>query len=179
MKRIRILVVAVVIVFARLAFAGGISEGRLEEALKPRPQQPSRAGHEAAPAPETTARAAPGATGKGTPTDARTSAVAKPVTVTYGASLAATALSGTDFLIEPKDAAGFQIAAPSNGIAGQHVTIRVKNTTAGAMGGAVWSPAYKLAPWKQPAAGMSRAIEFVYDGASWLEVSRTPEDVPN
>jgi hypothetical protein len=176
MKRIRILVVAVVVAFARLAFAGGISEGRLEEALKPR-QQPSQPAREAAP--ETTARAAPGATGKGTPADARTSAVAKPVTVTYGASIAATALSWTDFLIEPKDAAGFQIAAPSNGIAGQHITIRIKNTTLGALGGAVWSPAYKLAPWKQPAAGMSRAIEFVYDGASWLEVSRTPEDVPN
>lgn len=99
---------------------------------------------------------------------------------TYGVNVSiATLAAGGEFAITPTDANAFQIDNPTSPVTGARITIRVINTTAGALGAVTWGTAYKLAAWTSPAAGFSRAIDFQYDGANWIEVSRTTADVPN
>jgi hypothetical protein len=38
---------------------------------------------------------------------------------------------------------------------------------------------YKLADWISPAKAFSRSIDFRFNGTNWVEVARTPADVPN
>ena len=48
------------------------------------------------------------------------------------------------------------------------------------MGAITWGGVFLYSAWTNPANGFSRAIDFVYNGTtSWVEVSRTPADVPN
>jgi hypothetical protein len=61
----------------------------------------------------------------------------------------------------------------------KRLTVRVKNTSAGALGVWTWGAAYKMSAWVNPATGQSRSIDFIYDGTNWIEASRTPADVPN
>ena len=63
--------------------------------------------------------------------------------------------------------------------AGQRIGFTVVNTAAGILGELAWGSAYKLAPWTSPAPGHSRSIEFCYSGKNWVEIARTPLDVPN
>jgi len=58
------------------------------------------------------------------------------------------------------------------------ITITIK-CTGGVMGATTWNATYKMAAWTNPATGFSRSITFRYDGTNWIEVSRTPADVPN
>lgn len=69
--------------------------------------------------------------------------------------------------------------APTGGTVGQEITIRVKNASGGAMGVITWNAAFKMSGWTNPANGKSRAVTFVYDGASWVEISQTAADVAN
>lgn len=73
----------------------------------------------------------------------------------------------------------FAIRPPLNPSLGCRMTIRVRNASGGELGAVRWASIYKLAPWDSPASGHNRAIDFQYDGAYWVEVSRTPQDVPN
>jgi hypothetical protein len=63
--------------------------------------------------------------------------------------------------------------------AGARVSFTLINTTAGALGEVVWGSAYKLSQWTNPAAGHSRSIELRFNGKNWVEIARTPADVPN
>lgn len=74
----------------------------------------------------------------------------------------------------------FSIAAPTGTIrAGQRFTLRVKNASGGALTFGGFPAVCRLAAWTSPANGFSRSITFQFDGANWIEVGRTPADVPN
>lgn len=96
----------------------------------------------------------------------------------YGATIAVNAQVGNEAVITATDGNAFTISNPTNGFAGQRITIRIRNTF-GVLGVLTFGTAYKAAAWTQPANGFSRAIDFQYDGSNWIEVSRTPADVPN
>lgn len=99
---------------------------------------------------------------------------------TYGAAVAiATKGEPGEFVITPTDGVAFTISNPTTPVVGARLTIRIINSTGGALGAITWDTAYKLAAWTSPATGFSRSIDFQYDGAHWIEVSRTPSDVPN
>jgi hypothetical protein len=99
--------------------------------------------------------------------------------VAQSAAISTDARVANEITIPIANASAFTMNAPSNPTAGQRLTFRIKNISAGALGVATWNAVFKMAPWVQPAAGQSRAIDFQYDGANWIEVSRTPADVPN
>ncbi len=99
---------------------------------------------------------------------------------TYGANVAVATRAYTgEFVVTPTDANAFQIDNPTTPVTGARITIRIRNTTGGALGAVTFGTAYKLSAWVSPATGNSRAIDFQYDGTNWIEVSRTPADVPN
>lgn len=73
----------------------------------------------------------------------------------------------------------FTINTPTNPTAGQLITHCIRNTSGGALLGITWPANYKMSAWTNPATGFSRSISLRYDGAFWIEESRTPNDVPN
>jgi hypothetical protein len=105
------------------------------------------------------------------------------VTPTYGATVPIVADSGNEFVITATDGNIFMISNPSyttsSVAAGQRITVRVMNASGGALGRITWGSGYKMAAWMNPASGYSRSIDFQDDGTHWVEVSRTPSDVPN
>lgn len=99
--------------------------------------------------------------------------------LTYGTSVAVTANRARTFKVTPTDGVAFTILNPTGGVVGKIITIRVHNTTGGALGAVTWDTAYKLAAWTNPATGFSRSISFEFDGSAWIECGRTTTDVPN
>jgi hypothetical protein len=99
--------------------------------------------------------------------------------VTYSASMTADASTGNTFVITATDGTAFAINAPTNVTSGQRITFTVRNTSGGVLGVVTWNAVFKMATWTQPANGNSRSIDFVYDGTNWVEVARTPSDIPN
>jgi hypothetical protein len=78
--------------------------------------------------------------------------------------------------------AAFTITNPINAqLPGQRLTVAIRNDAGAPLGTATWGSAYRMAAWTNPAAGFQRAITFEYDRAhtTWIEISRTPADVPN
>jgi hypothetical protein len=89
---------------------------------------------------------------------------------------------GSEFEISAPGPAGFTVSNPINtreSCGGLRISFTVSNDSRGAMGEVTWGTAYKLAPWVSPAPGHSRSIDFRYNGKNWVEVARTPADVPN
>jgi hypothetical protein len=88
--------------------------------------------------------------------------------------------SGTEFEITAEDSRPFKIPAPANssGLSGQRISITLRNASTSPLGALAWDEIYKLAAWTSPAPLFSRSIEFRFDGRHWIEVSRTPVDVP-
>lgn len=102
--------------------------------------------------------------------------------MTYSASMTPDADAANIHQAFCSNGTAFTINAPSGtASAGQKLTIRLSNTSGGALGAVTWAAGYKLAAWTQPANGFSRSITFFYDDATpaWIEISRTPADVPN
>lgn len=98
---------------------------------------------------------------------------------TYGATVSIDMGLGRSQAITVTDANAFTVSAPTNVVSGQRLTIMVRNTSGGAMGVITWDAVFKMAAWTNPATANSRSITFLYDGTNWVEVSRTPADVPN
>ncbi len=99
---------------------------------------------------------------------------------TYGASVTINTIAANEHVITATNGTAFTISDPLYAAqAGQRLTVRIRNTSGGVLGAVTWGAAYKLAAWTSPANGFSRSIDFRYDGANWVEVSRTPADVPN
>ena len=99
---------------------------------------------------------------------------------TYGASVAIDASLGMQFNITATNGTAFTIANPTNVFGdGQVITITVRNTSGGALGTITWDTQYKLSAWTSPATGFSRSITFQWNTSNWVEISRTPADVPN
>jgi hypothetical protein len=110
---------------------------------------------------------------------ATNSQVAAYAPLTYSASIDIDASQGTEFVITATNNTNFTINAPTNPTTGQRITVRIKNTSGGALGTVTWNAVFKLAAWTSPATANSRAIDFSYDGTNWLEAVRTAADVPN
>lgn len=85
---------------------------------------------------------------------------------------------GDNIIITMTSSTGMGIGAPTNAY-GKMLTVTLKNTSGGALGSIVWNAIYKLSAWTNPANGFSRSISFMFDGTNWVEVSRSPSDVPN
>jgi hypothetical protein len=89
---------------------------------------------------------------------------------------------GNEFEITATNARPFAVSNPINApalLAGQRISLTVSNDTPSTLGELSWGTAYKLAPWVSPAPRHSRSIDFRYNGKNWVEVARTPQDVPN
>ena len=101
------------------------------------------------------------------------------IQLVYSATIAVEAHQATGYVIAPTDAVAFTISSPLYGVTGQRITIRVLNQSGAAIGAVTWGTAFKLSAWTQPANGFSRSITYEFNGTNWIEVSRTPADVPN
>ena len=102
------------------------------------------------------------------------------VTPTYNVTTLINASLGNQFDITVTNTGAFTVGNPASAIfAGQRITVRIINASGGTLGTVTWGSNYRLSSWVSPANGFSRAIDFQYDGAKWVEVSRTPADVPN
>lgn len=98
----------------------------------------------------------------------------------YAAAMTPDITSTNEFTITPTNAVAFTINVSTQaGLYGQVITFTIRNTTGGALGVATWAAGYKLSAWVQPLATFSRSISFRYDGTNWVEINRTPADVPN
>jgi hypothetical protein len=62
---------------------------------------------------------------------------------------------------------------------GQRIALTIINKTCSDLGEVSWAAVYKLAPWASLSRGHSRSIDFRYNGKNWIEVARTPLDVPS
>jgi hypothetical protein len=104
------------------------------------------------------------------------------VNMTYSTSLTMDVKTGNVFVITATDGVAFTINAPSNATVGQRISIRIKNTSGGALGTVTWNAIFKMTAWTSPATGFSRFIEFTYTNVganNWIETSRSAADVPN
>lgn len=100
--------------------------------------------------------------------------------VTYSAAMTIDASLGNIATITATNGTAFTINAPTNPVTGQKLTVRIRNTSGGALGVATWNAAFKMgAAWVQPATAFSRSIDFDYDGTNWVESDRTAADVAN
>ncbi len=97
----------------------------------------------------------------------------------FGAVITPDCQFSDEFLITVTDSRRFTIVAPLNPSYGRRITLTIRNASAGGTGEPAWQPAFKMAAWENPRNGHSRSIEFMYTGTDWLEVGRTPQDVPN
>lgn len=116
-----------------------------------------------------------GDSGYGLLTDSTTGPLAAPA---YSASMTFDASASTSFPVTVTDGAAFTINAPTSPTTGERITVRIRNNSGGALGTATWNAVFKLDTWVQPATGYSRSITFEYDATNWVEISRTPADVP-
>lgn len=101
------------------------------------------------------------------------------VTITYSATMVPDGSQGNAFIITATNGTAFSISNPINCAIGQRLEFTIRNTSGGALGAVTWAGNYKLSTWTQPANANSRSIRYRYDGTNWIEVSRTPADVPN
>jgi hypothetical protein len=99
----------------------------------------------------------------------------------YSASITIDSSTGDQFDITAADGNAFTINAPTSVVDGQLMTLTIRNTSGGALGTITWNGIFKMSAWTSPATGFNRSITFRYrnDAADWVEVSRTPADVPN
>lgn len=98
---------------------------------------------------------------------------------TGGAAVDIDASLANEVRVSVLDNTAFTINAPTNPTKGQRITVRVRNAAGVAMGAVTWNAVFKMAAFTNPADTFSRSVDFQYDGAVWIEVSRTPADVPN
>jgi hypothetical protein len=104
---------------------------------------------------------------------------AKPVNLPFSASISIDASSSKEFVITVTATTAFTINSPINLSRGSRLLLIVRNASGGALGAVTWNGIFKMAAWTSPEKAFSRSIEFMYDGASLIEINRTPADVPN
>jgi hypothetical protein len=86
---------------------------------------------------------------------------------------------GFEFEITASGREAITISQPSgSAAAGRRLTLTLCNASTAPLGPVTWAREYKMASWISPAAAHSRSITFRYDGTNWVEVGRTPNDVP-
>ena len=73
----------------------------------------------------------------------------------------------------------FTINNPTGTTVQADLSIKISNTSGGAMGTITWDTSYRMASWTNPANATSRTIDFAFNGSIWVEKSRTTSDIPN
>jgi hypothetical protein len=101
------------------------------------------------------------------------------VVTNWAASVTIDASAGNLFEVPASSNIAHTVAAPTNPSTGQLITVRVKNTSGGALAATGWNAAFKMAAWVDPGNGFSASIDFVYDGTNWVEKARGGTTVPN
>lgn len=102
-----------------------------------------------------------------------------PMSVPAGGAVTIDARTADSYTLSPSSTAAFGINAPLNPVAGQVLTITIRNTV-GALAGIGWAAVFKFAPaFVLPANGFSRSITFHFDGTNWIERYRSTTDIPN
>jgi len=105
--------------------------------------------------------------------------VASAVTaLAYDVRIATDAAAGNFFTISVKDARPFTIEDPTKAIAGQQITYDIRNNSGGQMGPITWAAVFHLAgAFTGPTNQRRRTISFYCDGAAWIEIARSAEDI--
>lgn len=93
--------------------------------------------------------------------------------VTIDAGLAST------FDVTASSAAAFNFVAPLNPMTGQRITVRIRNTSGGAIAVPTWNAVFKHNITAMPATGNNRSWIFEFDGANWRQTSANQVDIPN
>jgi len=101
------------------------------------------------------------------------------VMVAYSASMTFDAAAGNEFDITATNNTAFTINAPTNPTTDCRITVKIRNTSGGALGAVTWNAVFKMSAWTSPATAFSRSIDFTYDSANWIQVAQTGVDVPN
>ncbi len=105
------------------------------------------------------------------------------IALPFSGSITPSVQYGNEFSISATSGGAFTMNAPTqvpdSTSDGHLLRVMIRNVSGGALGAVSWNPIYRLGSWTQPANGFSRSIEFRYDLTNWVEVSRTPIDVPN
>jgi hypothetical protein len=103
-------------------------------------------------------------------------------TVSYGPAMVIDATAGeTSFVIDVTDGLDFSIdGVIPPAIIPDQIRVTIRNRTAGALGNATWAASFLMASWEQPGSDKERTITFEFYPATfeWIEVARTPVDVP-
>jgi hypothetical protein len=108
----------------------------------------------------------------------------KRATITYGASMTPVLTDGNEQDITATNTAAFTINAPSQVTTpdGQWLAVTIRNSSGGTLGNVTWNAVFKTS-WNnaadKPANGSSRTVIFRWNGTNWVEISKTPSDVPN
>lgn len=100
--------------------------------------------------------------------------------ITYSTSMTIALGSGAVAIITATNNTAFTINAPTGTpVAGEELTVVIRNTSGGALGAVTWDAVFKMSAWTQPATGFSRSISFRFDGTNWVQKNQTGVDVPN
>ena len=103
----------------------------------------------------------------------------KQIGLIYSASITFDASAGDMFVITATNGTAFTINAPASPINGMVITVRIRNTSGGALGVITWNAVFKMPAFTSPGNGNSRAVTFDYDGANWVQRYQSAADVPN
>jgi hypothetical protein len=99
--------------------------------------------------------------------------------LTYSASVTWAGENAEFATLVVTDGNAFTIGSPATFFSGRKATYKIVNSSGGAMGTVTWGTGqFQLAgAWVSPATGNARTITFQYDGAKWVEISRTAADM--
>jgi hypothetical protein len=85
-------------------------------------------------------------------------------TPTYGATVTIDASAGSTQKLTVTDGNAFTMAAPTNPVSGERMSIRIVNSSGGAMGTVTWNAAFRQdSSYANPANGKQRTAMFEYD----------------
>jgi hypothetical protein len=101
------------------------------------------------------------------------------VTVPYSAAMVFEASLGNEFEVTATNGTAFSISNPTDPVDGQRITLRIINTSGGALGAVTFGTQYKMSTWTQPATGFNRSVDLEYNGTNWYQISQTGVDIPN
>jgi hypothetical protein len=99
--------------------------------------------------------------------------------LTYSATISVDAKINSLCSISVTNGTAFTISTPTDGQEGQTLSLRIYNSSGGAMGTITWGSGYKMSAWTNPASAYNRSITFNKQGGVWYEQSRTTVDIPS
>lgn len=101
------------------------------------------------------------------------------VALTDGAAIAIDAALGATFTLAATSNAARVFAVPTNGVAGQRITIRIVNTSGGALTLTTFNASIKQPALTYPASATTKEFEMYFDGTEWEVSSYSPANIPN